>query len=884
MKDPGLRIYTSNRLETLAEHLVDGLRADPLAPLRSEYIVVQSQGMWRWLTLHLADRLGIAASLKMPFPASFCRRLAEDVLSGPHASGPQATGSRAADPVSLARDRSSAFDTDNMAWRIFRSVSLRLGDEEFAPLRTYLAADPEGRKRYQLAVRVAALFDDYQTYRPEMLAAWEGGEAVADNAPLPQHAAWQSALWREIAVAADDRDEIHLAAAYRHLTERLAGDGRPEGLPARLSVFAVTSMAPVFLEILEGLSRFIPVSVYVVSPTWHFWGHIRSERDQAWLRNRYEAGRRLIDEENAHEDEGNPLLAAFGRQGRELFNMLQHADDTGSAWQELEFERPDDRTVLGSIQADVFELVAGGPGTEIAEGDRSFEVHVCHSPMREMEVLRDQLLEAFDGDPTLRPHDVLVLVPDIARYGPYIRAVFGVEHEGTPQIPISIADLSIGQERPLAGAVMAILSLVGARVTVPEVLDLLETRPLRRAFGIRGDEITHIREWMSETNTRWGMDAEHRQTMFGLPAGLEANTWRAGIDRLLMGYATGEVEGLAAGILPYASSAADAALIGNLAHFTGRLFARLREMEQPRSFAAWGGLLEDLLKEFFDIDLREEDAEAQERALQAVRDEVSHLSRAGDEEAVSLAVVRAHLETCLSNDSFGRGFMSGAITFAALKPMRTIPRRIVCVAGLGGEEFPRRHTPLGFDLVAAAPRRGDRSLRDDDRYLFLETILAARERLLLSYVGRSIKDNSVIVPSVVLSELLEHIDRGFRSPKEGEGAREALTVEHPLQPFSPRYYDGSHGNDGRLFSYSRENCQASRASTAARGQASARAERSPSTTRCSRSVPATTTIVMSGCSAIRVRTAGPAGPAPPSASRHRSSTASCPSPKASARR
>ncbi len=130
--------------------------------------------------------------------------------------------------------------------------------------------------------------------------------------------------------------------------------------------------------------------------------------------------------------------------------------------------------------------------------------------------------------------------------------------------------------------------------------------------------------------------------------------------------------------------------------------------------------------------------------------------------------------------------MTGGMTFCAMLPMRSIPFRVICLLGMNDDAYPRQTKPLGFDLMARNPRPGDRSRRNDDRYLFLEAILSAREKLHISYVGQSIQDNSIRPPSVLVSELLDYIEEGFEVP--GEKILEHIVTKHRLQAFSPEYF------------------------------------------------------------------------------------------------
>ena len=550
----GFRVYASNRLEVLAEKLAATMRDDPLGPLEREVIVVQSRGMYRWLTLELAKRLGIAATIATPFPGTFCRALAERV-EGRLAAGP-------AERYEITSP--SAFDRDTLAWRIFRLLG-HGGREVREPAAAYTKDDPDQRKRYQLATRLAERFDEYQLYRPDLLLAWERGEQPIAQPSRLDTAKWQAATWRALVADAEGTD-VHLAKRFVTLTRELTEiDTAPRGLPRRISVFGAASLPPIFLDLLAAAARFSSVSIYLVNPTREFWSDIRSAREAAAQIDRVRE--KALADEYAHVELGNPLLASLGRQGRELAGLLHERDADGSAWQDLDYVVPQRRTVLATLQADVVELIDRNASTDTAgrmplpDDDRSVEIHVCHSPMREMQVLRDTILDAFTRDAALRPNDVFVLAPDIGKYAPYIEAVFGVEHAGEPHLPFTIADRSARSEQPIVDAAFRILESVGGRATASEVLALLDAEPIRRAAGITAVQLPTVREWVRVANIRWGIDGAHRRDTLELPCD-DFDTWRAGLDRLLLGYAIGDAQTLVGGILPRGAASGDTELLG----------------------------------------------------------------------------------------------------------------------------------------------------------------------------------------------------------------------------------------------------------------------------------------------------------------------------------
>ena len=803
---PSLQIHTSNRLTVLLRQLLERLEAQPLAPFQQEVIVVQSQGMSRWLTLRLAAHQGIAMGQWMPFPSSLVERLAELL---PTADGSDAVG----EPLG----------EDAILWRLFalldpvtpstvntQADDSRIGAPEAnSATAAYLADDDEQVKRYQLASRLAQLFADYQLYRPDMLRDWQDAPAPED--PVER---WQASLWRALTASpknATAAPQPLIIQRMQRLQRWLDAPSttvevlQAQGFPPRLSVFGVGTLPPIFLQLLYRLATYIPVDLYFSSPTYHYWGDLRSPREMARFTRRLQLHGKSLDE--SHYETGNPLLAALGRQGRDFFNLLQEVDSDGSAWHELDFEDSPGNSVLAELTNDILHLVDPSQTTNdrddrsrplpLPPGDTSLSVHVCHSPMREMEVLRNVLLGLF-ADPEndgLRPEDVLVMVPDIDLYSPYIEAVFEVAHRDGLQLPVSIADRRAAHELPTAAAVLQLLDLVKGRLTPGDVFDFLECDAVLRRFGLRAADLPTLRQWVDALRIRWAMDGVQRHETFDVPAE-SANTWGSGIERLLLGYAAGPLDGLVAGVAPWSDEGpGDVELQGHFVALLDALFEQLRRLRAPRPLTGWSEDLTTCLERLF-----APQGDDDERALQKVRSSLESLQRTQEQLAIdqdiTLEAIAEHLRAQLSAESGVTQFLNGRITFCALKPMRSLPFEVICVAGLDDGSFPRRQPPRAFDLMQRQPRPGDRSLRDDDRYLFLETLMAARQRLILSYVGFSHKDGSPRAPSVVLSELLEHVDRTFKTD-DGRPASHHLRVEHRLHAFHDDYF---HADGPRSFS------------------------------------------------------------------------------------
>lgn len=774
-------VHQSNRTEELIAALAEVL-AEPLPdPLQPEIIAVQSLGMRTWLSQQLARRLGIWANGRFPFP----RELIQDLVAG-------ALDEPVPDP--------DPFRQASVTWAVMAELTELLGRPDFEPLRAYLEVDGGPLKRIGLARQIARVFDQYLVYRPTMVLGWEAG----------QDTGWQPALWRGVVrrLAGEPESAVHVARRCMRYHDRIRlGQASPGAFPQRLSLFGVTTLPPLYLEVLNRLPEEVAVHLFLFAPTQHFFGHIQDPAEIA----RLAAGAREDPdrlEESLHLDQGHPLLASLGRQGREFQLLLQQQVDYVDG-PDL-FAQPDPtrpQSALGRLQADIFRLGQPSPDTPPVDesAEPSIEIHACHSPMREVEVLHEQLRRLFEADGAgpaggrLQPGDVIVMTPDIEAYAPLIEAVFG-QASGGPPIPFSISDRSPRSRAPVVRAFAALLDLLSGRLMASEVFDLLALEPVRERFSMSMPEVELAQGWAREAGVRWGIDPEHRRSLGQEP--FADYTWRGGLDRLLLGYAWPS-DGLTlfGGCLPLdvlEGQSADVA--GRWLDFCSSLFDLVGQAGRERPWPDWAALLETWLQAML---AENRDNAHQHRVLRDILVELGETARqAGFMQPIPFEVVRASLMERFDEVRSDRGFLSGGVTFCNLVPMRSIPFEVVCLLGMNDGRFPRRDHRLGFDLMAAKPRLGDRSARVDDRYLFLEALLSARRKLLVTYVGQSLQDNSALPPSVVVSELMDVLE------KTGQATGLAW-IQHPLQAFSPRYFqtDGPHD----LISYQPDHFDGARA-------------------------------------------------------------------------
>ncbi len=769
---PGLILHTSNRLEILAEKLAEVVSTPLASPLQPEMILVQSKGMERWVSMELAQRHGICANCQFPFPNHFAHRVFREFIPDLEASSP--------------------FSPEIMTWKIMDALPRLVNAKGFESLHSYLSGESSELKLFQLSQRIAELYDQYLLFRPAMMLDWDRG----------RDAQWQATLWREIGKGCTGN---HRAALKDILFERIKRPGvQLNTFPERISVFGISALPPYHMEILAAVAQLIQVHLFLMNPCKEYWGDLLTRHEKRGIQERERKRMKKVGEEDLHLEPGNPLLTSMGMLGRDFFELIE----TCEVEQHDHFEEPAGERLISLIQNDILNLqdlsTVDNEKRLLADDDDSIRIHSCHSPMREVEVLQDRLLAMFESDPTLLPKDILIMTPGIGTYAPFIQAVFSVPADDARFIPFSIADRGVRQESQLADTFLSLLEFHGSRFSASQVMALLDSPSLIRRFSLSERDLDLIYQWVRETRICWGIDGAGKQGL-ELPPFTE-NTWRAGLERMLLGYAMpGRGETIFKAILPYDSiEGGDAAVLGNFMDFCERLFMLAGALGTHKSLREWGDFLAGALDHFFQAD------DETERDMTFIRRVLHDLGKrqalSGFEDKISLGVIKSHLSSLLEQEGFGHGFLTGAVTFCAMLPMRSIPFRVICLLGMDDNAYPRQSKPLGFDLISRNPKPGDRSRRKDDRYLFLEALLSVREKLHISYVGQSIQDNSIRPPSVLVSELLDYIAEGFTLAAPGKSILEHIVTKHHLQAFNPKYFGGQEHS----ISYSTENCEAAR--------------------------------------------------------------------------
>ncbi|WP_094752168.1 exodeoxyribonuclease V subunit gamma [Psychromonas sp. CD1] len=807
-------VYHSNQLSLLKDLLLALIQQSPLDnAFDNEIILVQSPGMAQWLQLEIAQQTGIAANLDFPLPASFIWQQFKHVLKDVPESSP--------------------FNKMAMTWHIMQLLPQCLDDPDFAALQHYLVEDETCRKRFQLSQKIADIFDQYLVYRPqwiehwdkhsyEEIASWDENNLNAQPAWINEQR-WQAKLWKKLSEKIDlhfkeKGKAYHRAGLYQDFLNVLKQDKPLNHLPKRLFVFGVSALPSAYLQALLGLSRHCEVHFLLSNPCRYYWadivdpkllarrfaqqrqklvlkhGSIEKWAKSSWKKDDKHLQWALSGDEKS--EVGNPLLASMGQMGRDFLYQLYCMDQNEiDAFVDIERD-----SLLHHLQADILSLQDSSQVLSlqakdklcVASGDKSLSVHVTHTIMREVEVLHDNLLAMFTRDSHLTPKDIIVMVPNIDQYAPYVQAVFnGVENNR--YIPFTLSDVSAQQENPILVSFLQLLNLNQTRYTRENVLALLEVPAILARFDLTQRDFIILQKWIHGSGIRWGLDAQSG-TQWDLPEQAQ-NTWLFGLKRMLLGYAMGDT--LFAGIAPYDEvEGSQGDLLGRFIDFVDALMCLEKDLQKSYTASQWQQFIYQLIDTFY----LEEDENTAIFAL--IREQMDVLMLATEQaqfsQPIALVVLLEFLDAHLSNQSNSQRFLTGPVNFCTLMPMRSIPFKVVCLLGMNDGVYPRTIVPMGFDLMAGHRQRGDRSRREEDRYLFLEAMLSAQEQLYISYIGRDVNDNSVKMASVLVSELLNYCTQSFVLESDiklscveaAQNLMRAMTYYYPMQSFSGAYYSG----------------------------------------------------------------------------------------------
>ncbi|MBW9207547.1 exodeoxyribonuclease V subunit gamma [Mumia sp. zg.B17] len=779
----GINVHRGDQPEALVREFAAMLHDEPADVFAPEVVVVPARGVERWLAQQLSHSLGTTAG-------------DDGVAAGLEIMAPQSLIS-----MLLGRDRDDPWQADRLVWPTLEAIDELTGSPHFDALTHHLGAGPEitdnpraewerkarQSRRYAVARRIAGLFASYARERPHMLADWEKGTpSDGVGGMLPDDFLWQPILWRRTVELVRERHDLTESVTERHrrVVEELSSSQADLDLPQRLSFFGYTRLAAAERELVVALGACRDLHLWLPHPSPQLWADLDGHTS---------VGARADDRTARHAK--HPLLATLGRDVCELQAVL--STDGVTVHDPLKTATPTTKTDrLALLQADIRANRAPDETRTTTPDDFSMQVHACHGQARQVEVLREVLTALLaDGQGTLQPRDILVMCPDIETFAPLIQATFGLSLVRTPdegqdpyhpgqQLRVQLADRALGATNALIDLAHRVVALVAGRMTVSEVLDVASHESVRARFGFDEEDLERVGRWVTDAGVRWGYDAGHRGE-YQL-AGLDANTWTRGMDRIALGVAVAaDTDGPSAARVPVDDiGSRDIEVVGRFLELMERLKRAADTVRGTLSAREWMRWLHDTIEALADTPPDERWQFAQlDRDLAAIGE------TAGDQTTLRLNDIRVLLDQRWGARPTRANFRTGAITVCTMVPMRSVPHKAVVVLGVDDGVYPRSPVVDGDDVLARSPQVGERDARSEDRQLLLDAVMAASERFVAIYSGFDEHNGQRRPPAVPLQELIAAAARTVTAPGDADGDTDPSFVRHhPLQAFDERNF------------------------------------------------------------------------------------------------
>lgn len=778
---PHLSVFYSNRVEELYQRLKQQLFNFPADSFTRRLVVVPSPPMKTWLMLQLAKdpEVGIAAGLQVSYPDE---TIAKSLLESE------------SEVLTNASRMEMALTIENqlrLVAKTWPELSLR-EREIWTPLLKYLHVpflefselSRKGERRLiALSSQLASLFFEYSHYGRAMVAEWE----------QKANRGWQQELWQRVCGDIPAISLRKMANVHLHL-------------------FSISHLSPCHLDCFAEAARVMPTNFYLLSPCLAFWSDIRTDRESRRLHAFWKAkgvSERQLEALDDFLRDCNPLLANFGRLGREMVQQLEEREAfsdekyvlPASVFEHSAFEHlihdvspaeDGPLSLLGAVQADLLLMRSPAPQDKVPfnSSEDSIQVHIAETRLRETEVVYDILQhliarQVHARDP-LRPEEILVMAPDIMEYAPFIKMVFQREKE----LDYHIMEAEAPCDYPLVQGFLSLLKLANSRWTTKEVMELFSCPAFRNRQRFSEEQVQKIQDWIRKSGVCWGQSSAHRDEVLknqhcqsGMVDKSHAGTWESGLESLLVSLIT--TPGGDESIL---IESTQAELLGKFVELMRSMRDDLKILERGTMLTLqdWRAYLQALFEAYF-----EEDADTgSQNLLFKPLDALDAAGQKMPDDRFPFATIFHHLEESLQRQRTSyRETHLHAVRFCPLLPMRTVPAKVIVLMGMQEGAFPRATPAHSLNLLNSHPKADYCPTPTDfDRYLFLEALLSARQHLILTYQGSSQKDNREQSASLVVQELMAYLDRAYAI--DGRPPSSCLTTHHPFHAFDKRNFDG----------------------------------------------------------------------------------------------
>lgn len=799
-----LHVTQSQKIELLVQAIQHYFNQQTIGIFEQHRVVIPSHGVGEWLNFQLASQLGISARIEFGFFGALQRELFIAVLGENNVP------------------KNALLSKQSMQWRIFAYCVEVLAQAELSsnPMLNELLQrlqhyKPEKKQRalWNMAAQIAEVFASYITYRADWLMLWGNGKTlpipkekiIQENTPSAKDKQlssrvepipgwlearyvgmqqWQQFLWQQLF----HQDFLNRQAAIDTFWRAL--DQQPrlrQQLPQSLSIFTVLQLPLADFEFIRRLAGYTDIHIFHFNPSQEYWADVV---DPLWLRRQQQKNPAYT----AFLESQHPLLTRFAKQARDIFYFLVNlSGNEEGEWRDLFVEEAEPPCLLNKIQQDIFYLKNSEQADwQLDEQDRSLQIHACHSFTRQLEVLREQLIDWFAADSSRKASDVLICVPNLAEVAPLIRAVFELSPDDF-YLPINITGLPLPDTELLWQAITDRFCLLNGRFGIDEFLAWLELDAIQQVYSLSREDISRLAQLLTEVGFRRGFDKAHLSKTLDAKDQDDRFTLQYALNRLMLGVVM-PVDALHANILStHLVSRQDFELVATLS----TIYKDINEVRgfielQDKSIQYWVELLEQELMQRFNVMVESAAYRGIMQALEEVRKQME-LTLSHDL-ILPLRFVFDEVFTIVQNALPG-SHPTGKITFTRLGTLRPLPYRLIVMMNLDTGVFPSRDFKNTFDLIDVFPaRKGDRSRREDDRGAFIDGLLLAKEACWFFYNGFDVKDPHSRQPSGTLQEFMDFIasklidaDTGFALQK----LPVQLWHSHQLQPFDTQYFDGN---------------------------------------------------------------------------------------------
>ena len=730
-----LTVYRSNRAEWLAKVLSEQLRLTPPGPFETTEVIVNTWPTSRWLGEELATSNGISALTRFPFPGTRLKQLVKLVLG-------------------LEDDYQDPWDARQLVWQIINTLPELLTKEEADPLKEWFNQHPSKSgvlniDKWQLSKSIADAFDDYALYRVQEITDWLKplAESSQKLRGISKNKEWQPILIRLLAKSIDK--EPFGLQAQRAIRQLKNGTPPVKKLPKQLNFFGISSLAPIQIELIQALSGVIDINFFLITPCRDLWQRCAKRREslgQAW-----------IDPLNGDWLIKSPRLEAhLGRMGAEFQQLLEGSGESQlGEWREGDlFAAPvniantlnKNPTLLEQLQQQLVDL-DNQVVLKRDKEDTSIQFVASPGQWRQVQLVRDQILQWFANDASLEPKDILIMTPQVERYAPLISSVFNVVAATSVEVPFRITDRSQQNSPGIAQYMLQLLKLANSRLDASSLDSLLTNPAIQKQQGLNQDDVNTISEQLQLSGFRWGLDAEER-------GGDEIHSLTWCLDRWLLGIALPQTPGLAPGGAAPFSQKITFNELTRWWNFLSIFCNQLRELRRPRTCEQWTKLLRSFAQELFDDGGLW--ASELKNFLSSLED--WKLTTNECQLKIEATVVAEILKQLLCREAGRFGHRTGLITISALEPMRAIPHRAIVLMGLDSDIYPHHKDYPSFHLLAQNRRLGDPKSSDQDRYVLLEAIMSSRQHLLITWNSRNERTGEHVPPASPVQQWLGQLE------------------------------------------------------------------------------------------------------------------------------